>query len=90
MEPRENVAVPVSPIGSRINDLGNNIDILDKRMFALWEKLAPILGPPELQKTLEEPGKVAESPLVNQLVTMCEKTDKIILDIENLIQRIQC
>ena len=91
MEPQENVAVPVNLIGSRINSLDNNIDILDKRMCALWERLAPILGPPGPQKTLEEPGKAAtESLLAIQLITMCEKTDKIIQGIENLIQRIQC
>ena len=90
MEPQENVAVPVRPIENRISGLHNNIDILDKRMCALWERLAPILGPPGPQKTLEEPGKATESPLVNQLITMCEKTDKIIQGADELIRRIQC
>lgn len=80
-----------SAIQNGVALLANNIDDIDQKTGALWDKLNPVLSPskvpPEAKPTAES---VEESPLLNQLAGLKARSDKIILGLEQLLERIQC
>jgi len=79
-----------SAMQNGVSLVANNLEVIDQRLSSLFNRLESVCLPSKETASPINDVKPVESPLLNQLTGMKARSDRIILSMDELLQRLQC